>query len=67
MWLWANISVCVVGPGARSSIVSRPRPTGGSMATDGWLDGVNELPFDRGAIKKLKRVIQHRQKMLQTG
>ncbi|HCB05094.1 MAG TPA: HipA domain-containing protein [Nocardioides sp.] len=38
-----------------------------AASTDGWLDGVNELPFDRGAIKKLKRVIQHRQKMLQTG
>ena len=35
-------------------------------AADRWLDEVDDLPFDAGVNRKLKRVIQHRQRLLLT-
>ena len=35
-----------------------------AQSADGWIDGLDDLPFDKGLINKLKNVIQHRQKML---
>lgn len=33
---------------------------------DSWIDGVDELPFDRGRLAKLKKTIARRQRMLRT-
>jgi serine/threonine-protein kinase HipA len=33
-------------------------------AVDGWVDEVDELPFDQGVLRKLKRVIRHRRRQL---
>jgi serine/threonine-protein kinase HipA len=36
-------------------------------SADMWLDSLADLPFDKGSITKLKRVIRNRQKMLRLG
>jgi hypothetical protein len=36
-------------------------------SADVWLDALADLPFDKGRITKLKRVIRNRQKMLRLG
>ena len=33
-------------------------------SADEWIDGLDELPFDRGQVNKLKKVIRHRQRLL---
>jgi len=38
-----------------------------ARAADGWLDEVDDLPFDAGVNRKLKHVIKHRQGLLLTG
>jgi serine/threonine-protein kinase HipA len=35
-----------------------------AQAADGWIEEVAELPFDTGITRKLRRVIQHRQRLL---
>jgi serine/threonine-protein kinase HipA len=38
-----------------------------AASADVWLDGLDALPFDQGSIRKLKRVIGHRQQLLRQG
>lgn len=35
-----------------------------ARAADGWIDEVAALPFDRSVTNKLRRVVQHRQRLL---
>jgi serine/threonine-protein kinase HipA len=35
-----------------------------AASADGWIDGLDALPFDKGVTDKLKRVIRNRQTML---
>jgi serine/threonine-protein kinase HipA len=48
-----------VRPRAARNVVNRV-----ASSVDVWADGLDELPFDKGRILKLKRVIGNRQKML---
>jgi len=38
-----------------------------AQAADAWLDEIDDLPFDPGINRKLKRVIQYRQRLLLSG
>jgi len=36
-------------------------------SADAWIDGLDALPFDGGVVRKLARVIRHRQELLRQG
>lgn len=48
-----------VRPRAARSVIERV-----AASADAWLGGLVALPFDRGILAKLERVIRHRQEML---
>jgi len=51
-----------VRPRAASRVVNSV-----AAAADTWIDGIDGLPFDKGKIVKLKRVVRNRQTMLRLG
>lgn len=51
-----------VRPRAARTVIDRV-----AGSADEWLDGLDGLPFDKGLISKLKRVVRSRQNMLRLG
>lgn len=51
-----------VRPRAARSIIDRI-----ADSADAWIDALDDLPFDRGIVQKLARVVRHRQGMLRLG